>query len=83
MKQRPRSVERTQEELNERFRAWARLMPAEDDGLRHYAARQAAWHRYCDARDGLPDGASSEAAQGPLAKGEQLSQLDMFRRRQA
>lgn len=40
----------------ERFAAWARL-PATD--VKHFAARDAAWNLYVDARDGLTDGTTA------------------------
>jgi hypothetical protein len=46
----------THEELCRRFAAWADLPTHSDKSI---VARQIAWHQYCDARDGLPEGTSA------------------------
>lgn len=65
------------EEVQRRFDAWRRL-PATDP--KHIPARNAAWHAYCDARDGLPEG-SSATRYRDLVVVPEPTQLDMFRRR--
>lgn len=49
------------------FIFWSALRPCSPE-------RDRAWHRYCDARDGLPDGASKALAELPhVALGDEIS----------
>lgn len=47
-------VKYTQKQLQEAYSTWSRLDPDKFD------QRMAAWHRYCDVRDGLPLGTSAK-----------------------
>jgi hypothetical protein len=53
-KARPKRVKYTAKQLQECYQAWSRLDPEKID------LRTAAWHRYCDVRDGLPLGTSAK-----------------------
>lgn len=66
--------------IQERYDAWSKLPAIEPI---HFPRRNEAWDLYCDARDGLPDGAT--AAKRSLtvhARSEdEQRQLDLFGRR--
>lgn len=41
----------TSDEIQRRYKAWAKAYPNDRESL---------WYRYCDARDGLPEGETAE-----------------------
>lgn len=53
-KPRPKRVKYTAKQLQEAYSSWSKLDPEKHD------LRMAAWHRYCDVRDGLPLGTSAK-----------------------
>lgn len=53
-KARPKRVKYTEKQLQEAYRSWATIDPEKTE------LRTAAWHRYCDVRDGNPTGTSAK-----------------------
>lgn len=66
----------SQTEIQTRLEIWSNL-PATD--AKHFMPRQRAWHKYCDARDQLPEGTSEKNYLGRPIGGNDR-QLEMFRK---
>lgn len=71
-------IQYPQEEIQRRFEEWAAL-PATD--YVHFKLRDKAWHAYCDARDGVPEGFSQEHYDRGLRPSHDARQMEMFNRR--
>lgn len=64
------------EEVAARLNAWSRLPATQTE---HMAARNAAWNRYCDARDQIPDGTTQIRQQRDYQEPRDLTQQDLFK----